>query len=182
MHNNKKRERKSKVFWISLCFGVCVLAMILMKAPVKAAVPGVDDTYTVETKGSSSAASAYKKYLKNHYRGWYYAIVNAGYKKQPILMVTETFNYIPFQKNLGYGICVCIYKNGKVVELNEYIPQSTSAGPWYYYKNKLYSRSRRSGYYRLDILSKGYKRPFFQKENKTIFNEKNRVKLKKNNL
>ena len=180
MNNKKKRERK--VFWISLCFGVCVLAMILMKAPVKASVPGVDDTYTVETKSSSSATSAYKKYLKNHYRGWHYAIVNAGYKKQPILMVTNAFNYISFQKYYGYGIRVCTYKNGKVVELNEFIPQSTSAGPWYYYKNKLYSRARRGGYFRLDILSKGYKRPFFQKENKTIFKEKNRVKLKKNNL
>ncbi|MDO5391241.1 MAG: hypothetical protein Q4F24_09165 [Eubacteriales bacterium] len=179
MSYNGKRE--SKVVWISLCFAICILTMLWIKTPVRAAALEVYDIYTVGTKNTSPAVAAYKKYLKTNYRGWHYAIVNAGYKKQPILMVTNAFNYIFFQKYYGYGIRVCTYKNGKVVELNEFIPQSTSAGPWYYYKNKLYSRARRGGYFRLDILSKGYKRPFFQKENKTIFKEKNRVKLKKNN-
>lgn len=86
MHDNRKRERKSKVFWIGLCFGVCVLAMILMKTPVKAAVPGVTALQTNKT---------YKSYD-----------LDGDGKKDSIQMKTYWS---------GYSLRASIYVNGKNV-------------------------------------------------------------------
>ena len=123
--------------------------------------------------------------MKKNYKGYYYAIVNAGYNKETILIVTTAFrgnsHYKP-SDNVGYPIYVYRYKNGIVqLAVKDQLTQSISAGPWYYYKNKLYTLARRGGYYRLDIFASGYERKFVNSYSSTIFADKNIVKLKKCN-
>lgn len=134
---------------------------------------------------SGNATKAFENFMKKNYKGYYYAIVNAGYNKETILIVTTAFrgnsHYKP-SDNVGYPIYVYRYKNGIVqLAVKDQLTQSISAGPWYYYKNKLYTLARRGGYYRLDIFASGYERKFVNSYSSTIFADKNIVKLKKCN-
>lgn len=149
------------------------------------------DDYLLQYTGSQinnssgNATKAFEKFMKTNYKGYYYAIVNAGYNKETILIVTTAFrgnsHYKP-SDNVGYPIYVYRYKNGTVqLAVKNQLTQSISAGPWYYYKNKLYTLARRGGYYRLDIFASGYERKFINSYSSTIFANKNIVKLKKCN-
>lgn len=144
----------------------------------------LDYTGWKEGNSSGNAKEAFENFMRRNYRGYYYAIVDAGYKKEKLLIVTTAFrpgwfNYKPTD-HVGYPIYVYRYKNGSVrLAVNEQLTQSISAGPWYYYKNKLYTLARRGGYYRLDIFSSGYERKFVNSYSSTIFSDKNIVKLKK---
>lgn len=148
-------------------------------ATISAKANGVTAKCKVTVRKGDPATIAYKEYLKRNLKNRYYAIVNAGQNKKPILIVAYA-GFRPATKYEGYGISVYAYRNGRVQKIIDYIPQSEAAGPWYYYKNKLYTTGRRGGYYRLDIAGNTYRRPFFRGYNRTIFRDANIVKIKKN--
>ena len=148
-------------------------------ATISAKANGVTAKCKVTVRKGDPATIAYKEYLKRNLKNRYYAIVNAGQNKKPILIVAYA-GFRPATKYEGYGISVYAYRNGRVQKIIDSIPQSAAAGPWYYYKNKLYTTGRRGGYYRLDIAGNTYRRPFFRGYNRTIFRDANIVKIKKN--
>ena len=148
-------------------------------ATISAKANGATAKCKVTVKKGDSATYAYKEYLKRNLKNRYYAIVNAGQNKKPILIVAPS-KFRRISKYDGYSISVYGYQNGKVRKMIDFIPQSTAAGPWYYYKNKLYTTGRRGGYFRLDIVGNTYRRPFYRGYNRTIFKDANIVKIRKN--
>lgn len=180
------KGKNSKVIWKSSNTSVAtvtskgkVTAKRAGVATISAKANGVTAKCKVTVRKGDPATIAYKQYLRRNLKNRYYAIVNAGQKKKPILIVAYA-GFRPVSKYDGYGISVYAYRNGRVQKIIDYIPQSEAAGPWYYYKNKLYTTGRRGGYYRLDIAGNTYRRPFFRGYNRTIFRDANIVKIKKN--
>lgn len=164
----KKRNVFVKVF-ILLC--ICIIFMKYDGKEVQAA--------------NQKAVSAYKNFLKSHYQNKYYAIVYAGKKKAPVLMIADS-NFegttsAAYTPQYGYPIYLYNYVNGKVKKISGQISQRMSAGPWFLYKNKISAFNARGGYTYLSISGKNYKRKFVNKDLggkiKTITLKKNTYRL-----
>lgn len=128
---------------------------------------GKIDTCKVTVK-KNLAVDKYKSFLKNRYKydKCHYAIVNAGRNRSPVLIITQSplidrkYPQKTCTPDEGYPIELYNFIKGKVQCLSDMIPQSISAGPWYLYRNKLVTYSRRRGIYTLNISDYSFTRDF----------------------
>lgn len=131
---------------------------------------------------NDNAMKIFAEFLKNNCIGQYYSIVAAGENQNPILIISYAYEdqesdfIIP---ELGYNIDILGCDEDGVYIIGDTAPQSKSAGPWYFYKNKLLSLSRRGGYYVTDIKGQTYTRNIHEDDQEVYSNWKV-VKLYKN--
>lgn len=124
----------------------------------------VDQTHTEKESTDSdtvSAAGSYEEFLKINHVGDYYAIVDAGENQESILVVATDFSGMDediYTPELGYNIVIYGNSGGTVHQIGEPLHLSESAGPWYFYGDKVICNSRRGGYYTVDIAGDFYTR------------------------
>ncbi|MCI5901624.1 MAG: hypothetical protein MRZ74_03770 [Blautia sp.] len=151
-----KTIRKKKQWY----FGLFMIVLIC------AAVFKFDAKTVSALTQNERAVAAYKNYLKSHEQNNYYAIVNAGENRKPVLIITG--NYFEGRKITsavhkpkgGYPIYLYVYSNGKVKKISGQIPQRISSGSWFLYNNKLCAFEARGGYTYLKISGESYQRVF----------------------
>lgn len=162
-------------------------------ATVTVTANGVSASCKVTVLSENSVIkSAYKNYLKTHYKGQYYAIVNAGKDKSPILivvppeatqMVKNTITYYDYSLG-GYPIVVFNYYNGKIRQVSQTINVRTSNGGWYLYNNHLtvlYGGRSFTGYRYLNVSDTKTKDIIKQKKiTNTMIKNRKFIKLKYN--
>ncbi|MDO5403875.1 MAG: Ig-like domain-containing protein [Eubacteriales bacterium] len=135
---------------------------------ITATANGVSAVCTVNVKVSNAeytnAKKAYNAFMKSQRMyGRYYAILNIGYKKAPVLLIADSSyfdfkwrtskTYTPYD---GYPIHLYTYVNGKVLGISGQIPQRMSAGAWCIYQNKLVAYMARGGYRLIEIYEQSY--------------------------
>lgn len=139
-------------------------------------------------EAATKESVAYLTYMeKQKMYGKYYAILNVGKNKTPVLIVADgnvfdgktvtSSTYTPQMS--GYAIHIYYYVDGKGVGVSGQVTQRVSSGPWYVYNNKLASYVARGGYRTLEIEKTGYRSIFSAGIPSDMEKKRKDIKLKK---
>lgn len=136
----------------------------------------------------NTTTDLYKAFMKrNNMNKKYYAIINVGENKKPILIIADNIfggkritasTYTP---KGGYSIAVYNLVEKQVKQVSSQIAQRMSSGPWYTYKNKLVAKDGKGGYRIIDIYKSGYKQTYKSNLSQTIQKQWKVIKLTRYN-